>query len=212
MFNKINRITITVVCSLGIVALMLGLFVAQHMNKNRDLSQFHGTVLDKPREVNAFVMTGIDHVLFTNAKLQGHWTMMFFGFTNCGSVCPTTMAELGKMYRILENNGTKTLPQVVMVSVDPERDTLDKLDHYVKAFDPHFYGARGDDHSVSVMTKQMGIAYTKIIPQGHEGLQHYDIEHTGTVILFNPRGELSAFFTMPHQASLMAKDYLLLVS
>ena len=209
-----NRIMITVAGLLGIIALVLGLFVSQQVNlrKSRDLSQFHGTALDKPREVGAFVLTGTDNTPFTNASLQGHWTLLFFGFTNCGSICPTTMAELGKMYHVLEEKKVKTLPHVVMVSVDPERDSLDKLAHYVKAFDPHFYGARGDDQAVKKMTKEVGIVYTKIIRHGHENLQNYDIEHTGTVILFNPSGELSAFFTMPHQASLLAKDYLLLIS
>lgn len=214
MSNQKNHIMITVACLLGIAALVLGLFVAQHINLNRsrELSEFHGTILDTPRAVNAFKLMGIDNVPFNNASLQGHWTIVFFGFTNCGSICPTTMAELGKMYRLLEEKGEKKLPQVVMVSVDPSRDNLKKLEHYVKAFDPHFYGARGDEDSVEEMSNEIGIAYTKIVRQGNEDSSNYDIEHTGTIILFNPKGELSAFFTMPHQAPLLAKDYLLLVS
>ena len=214
MPNKNNRIMITVVGLLSIIALVLGLFISQQLSlsKSRDLGQVHGTVLDTPREVHSFELTGIDNAPFNNASLQGHWTMVFFGFTNCGAICPTTMAELGKMYRLLEEQGAKTLPHVVMVSVDPERDSLDKLNHYVKAFDPHFYGARGDENAVTLMTKEIGIAYTKIVRQGNENSQTYDIDHMGTVILFNPRGELSAFFTTPHQASLLANDYQLLVS
>jgi protein SCO1/2 len=214
MPNKNKRMMMTVVGLLGVIALVLGLFISQQLrlSKSHDLSQIHGTLLDKPRDIHAFELMGIDNAPFNNASLQGHWTMVFFGFTNCGAICPTTMAELGKMYRLLEEEGAKTLPHVVMVSVDPERDSLDKLDHYVKAFDPHFYGARGEDNAVTLMTKEIGIAYTKIVRQGNEHSQTYDIDHTGTVILFNPRGELSAFFTMPHQASLLAKDYLLLIS
>lgn len=214
MLDKNSRIKITVASLLGIVVLMLSFLVLQHvhLNKHRDFSQFHGTVLDVPRDVKAFELTGIDDAPFTNANLQGHWTMIFFGFTNCGSICPTTMAELGKMYRLLEAQRTQTLPIVVMVSVDPQRDSLDKLSHYVKAFEPHFYGARADGDSVRKLTKEIGIAYAKVVSQGSEHSQNYDIEHTGTIVLFNPHGELSAFFTMPHQASLLAKDYLLLVS
>jgi protein SCO1/2 len=157
-------------------------------------------------------LTGIDNAPFTNASMKGHWTMVFFGFTNCGSICPTTMAELGKMYHLLEKKSAKNLPQVVMISVDPERDNLDKLSHYVKAFDPHFYGARGDESAVNAMTKEMGVAYAKIATPTDANPQNYDIEHTGTVMLFNPNGELSAFFTMPHYASSLAKDYLMLAS
>ena len=173
MFNKNNRIMITVVSLLGFVALMLGFFVSQHvsLNKGIDVSQFHGTVLEKPRKVHAFALTGTDHIPFNNASLQGHWTMVFFGFTNCSSLCPTTLAKLGNMYRLLEANQVRPLPQVVMISLDPERDSLDKLDHYVKAFDRRFYGAQGDEASVNKLTKEIGIAYTKIAINGNENLE-----------------------------------------
>lgn len=211
MPNK-KRNAITVIGLLAFVSLFAGFFISQKVqNKRVDPQQFHGTFLDKPRKIQPFVLTGTDNVPFNNASLQGQWTMVFFGFTNCGSICPTTMAELGKMYHLLEKKGVKKLPRVVMVSVDPERDNLDKLSHYVKAFDPHFYGAQGDEDTINAMTKELGVAYAKInLPQ--ENSQKYDIEHTGTVMLFNPKGELNAFFTTPHYASLLAKDYLLLAS
>ena len=214
MLDRKNRITLTVACLFALAALILGIFISQHVREDHviDVQQFHGTYLDKPRAVKAFSLTGIDNKSFNNASLLGHWTMMFFGFTNCGHVCPTTMAELGKMYRLIEDKGVKTLPQIVMISVDPERDSLDKLDHYVKAFHPEFYGARGDEASIAKLSQELGVAYTKMMLKGHDDSQHYDIEHTGTVMLFNPKGELNAFFTMPHQASFLAKDYLLLVS
>ncbi len=137
---------------------------------------------------------------------------MFFGFTNCGYLCPTTMAELGKMYRLLQEEGVKTLPNVVMISIDPDRDNLEKLAHYVRAFDVHFYGARGDEASVKAMTSEMGIAWLKVVNKDAASPDHYDIEHTGTVLLFNPQGELAAFFTSPHDAKLLAKDYMLLTA
>ncbi len=212
MLNK-NRIVIAAIGLIAFLSLFAGFFISQKVqNKSIDVQQFHGTFLDKPRVVQPFSLIGTDSVPFNNASLQGHWTMIFFGFTNCGSICPTTMAELGKMYRLLEKKGIKKLPNVVMISVDPEHDNLDKLSHYVKAFDPHFYGAQGDDDAINAMTKELGVAYAKInLP--HEGdSENYDIEHTGTIMLFNPKGELNAFFTTPHYASLLAKDYLLLVS
>lgn len=211
MPRKNHRMAITIIGLLAFVALVAGLFIAQHVQHRPDAREFHGTLLDKPREVQSFALTGIDEKKFDNASLKGQWTMLFFGFTNCGSICPTTMAELGKMYRVLEKKHVKHLPNVVMISVDPERDTLEKLQHYVKAFDPHFYGARGDDDAINAMTKEMGVAYAKIALMGADQ-ENYDIEHTGTVMLFNPKGKLSAFFTMPHYASLLAKDYLLLAS
>lgn len=210
---KNNRTLITIIGLLAFGALIAGLFTAQSVhNKAIDVRKFHGTFLNKPRKILPFALTGIDNKPFNNTSLKGHWTMVFFGFTNCGSICPTTMAELGKMYRLLQRKGTQELPHVVMISVDPDRDNADKLTQYVKAFDPHFYGASGDENSINAMTQEMGIAYSKIALSGDDDPQHYDIEHTGTVILLNPKGQLSAFFTMPHYASLLAKDYLLLAS
>lgn len=214
MPDKSKRITLTIAILLGIMALSAGLFVSQHMHvkKKIDPNQLHGTLLDQPRPVQAFSLTGVDDNPFNNTSLRGQWTMAFFGFTSCGSVCPITMAELGKMYRLLEDKGVEPLPQVVMISVDPSRDSVEKLGHYVKAFDRHFYGARGDESAIKSMTTEMGIAYLKVARNKTDDDSDYDIEHTGSIMLFNPEGELAAFFTTPHQADLLAKDYMLLIA
>jgi protein SCO1/2 len=203
-----------VVILLALVGLFSGIFVGQHVHfkKKIDVAGFHGTYLENPRSVNQFSLTGVDNKSFDNNSLQGKWTLVFFGFTNCGYICPTTMAELGKMYRQLEENGVKNLPQVVMISIDPERDTQEKLAHYVTSFHPAFYGARGDEQSIKSMTREMGIAYARVESKEQIDPQHYDIQHSGAVMLFNPQGELNAFFTTPHHADLLAKDYMLLVS
>lgn len=214
MNTRIKRVNSTVIALLAIGALFTGLFVSQHIHakKKIDVTQFHGTYLEHPRTVNEFSLTGTDNKMFTNANLQGHWTLVFFGFTNCGYICPTTMAELGKMYRILQDNKIKSLPQVVMISIDPQRDNTEKLNQYVTSFQPDFFGARGEEDAVKAMTKEMGIAYAKVANKEGSDPQNYDIQHSGAVMLFNPQGELNAFFTSPHHANLLAKDYMLLVS
>lgn len=214
MSTQKRRISLTVVALLAFVALMAGLFVSQHVHLKKKIApnQLHGTLLEQPREVNSFSLTGTDNKAFTNASLQGQWTMIFFGFTNCGYLCPTTMAELAKMYRGLEEKAVKPLPEIVMVSIDPDRDSLEKLGQYVKAFNPQFYGARGDETVVKKMTKEMGVAYAKVALPNSEEAGNYDVQHSGAVMLFNPQGELTAFFTTPHKADLLIKDYQLLVS
>ncbi len=214
MKAKINNIQATVAIVLAIGALFTGLFISQHLysKKKIDPSQFNGTYLEHPRTINSFSLIGTDQNNFTNANLQGHWTLVFFGFTHCGYVCPTTMAELGKMYRILENKSVKDLPQVVMISIDPERDSIEQLKSYVTSFQSSFYGARGDEKVIKAMTREMGIAYAKVANKEASDLQNYDVQHSGAIILFNPQGELNAFFTSPHHAELLAKDYMLLIS
>lgn len=210
--NKINRVRFVIFMAL-VFAVLSGFWLSQHMysRKKINISQFHGTYLEHPRPVNKFVLTGIDHKIFDNSSLQGHWTLVFFGFTNCPYLCPTTMAELGKMYRILEDKKIQDLPQVVMISIDPGRDNLEKLGNYVHSFQAAFYGASGSEEALQAMTREMGIAYTKM-NNHEEDAQNYDIQHSGAIILFNPQGELNAFFTTPHHANLLAKDYILLIS
>lgn len=211
---KIKGVTLTVSILLALASLFAGIFVSQHLHfkKKIDAAQFHGTYLENPRTINQFSLIGTDQKPFENTNLQGQWTLVFFGFTNCGYLCPTTMAELGKMYRILEEKGVKKLPRVVMISIDPDRDNLDKLGNYVKSFNSTFYGARGEEDSIKLMTREMGIAYAKVINKENDDPKIYDVQHSGAVMLFNPQGELNAFFTTPHHADLLAKDYLLLVS
>jgi len=213
MLNKKNRIGITVSVLLAIVGLIFGLFVSQYVHRTHqiDTSQFHGAWLDKPRELSAFHLMQTDETVFDNQSLLGHWTMVFFGFTTCPSVCPTTMVELSKMFRLLEKNSVMPMPRVILVSLDPETDSLGKLKEYVTAFNPNFLGARGvDDAAVKTMAQEIGIAYTKVYSSENE--QKYTIDHTGTIMLFNPEGNLTAFFTMPHQAKELAKDYQLAVA
>lgn len=211
---KVKGVTFTVVILLALVGLFSGIFVAQHVHfkKKIDVAKFHGTYLENPRTVNQFSLIRTDQKIFNNASLQSQWTLVFFGFTNCSYLCPTTMAELGKMYRILETKGVKDLPQVVMISLDPDRDDQEKLEHYVTSFHSAFYGARGEEPSIKAMAREMGIAYAKVIDNNSTDAQNYDVQHSGALMLFNPQGELNAFFTTPHHADLLAKDYMLLVS
>ncbi|EHL29498.1 SCO family protein [Legionella drancourtii] len=211
---KAKGVAFTVVILLALAGLFSGIFVGQHMHfkKKIDVANFHGTYLENPRTINQFSLTGTDQKTFDNASLQNQWTLVFFGFTNCGYLCPTTMAELGKMYRTLESKGVKDLPHVVMISIDPDRDDQEKLGKYVTSFHPAFYGARGDDIAIKAMTREMGIAYAKIMDKDSNDPKNYDVQHSGALMLFNPQGELNAFFTTPHRADLLAKDYMLLVS
>lgn len=181
------------------------------MRKQAAQAAFHGTLLSVPRSVQDFALTGTDGTPFTQNNLKKHWTMMFFGFTRCGFVCPTTMAELGKMYRILESDQVAPLPQVMMVSIDPTRDDLPKLRQYVTAFHPKFQGARGSEEMTRAMTHALGVAYAKIEKNPNAPATEDDIEHTGAIMLFNPDGNLAAFFTTPHQAKNLADDYQLLL-
>ncbi len=201
---KKNKVSMTVALLVGLVAMLAGIFIAQHMNvKTHDrFNEFNGTLLKKPRMISNFKLIGIDGQPFTQDSLKGSWTLLFFGFTHCEGVCPTIMAELAKTQHLLEDQGAKSYPKMMMISLDPKRDSLDRLKHYVQSFNPNFFGARGREQNVEALAKNLGIAYSRATGD--------NIEHTGTIILFNPQGQLIAFFTAPYQAASLAHDYLLL--
>lgn len=164
---------------------------------------FHGTILEKPRGILPFTLTGIDGRKFNNASLKNEWTLVFFGFTKCRYLCPTTLAILAKAYRLLEGEKIHPLPRVILVSIDSEHDVLPVLKRYVKGFHPAFYGVRGATEVVQEMALEMGIPYKKMI----SGRLDNDISHSGAVMLFNPSGKLAVFFPAPHDAVTLAEDY-----
>lgn len=211
--NK-KKIGILAIILLALSCLIAGFYTYQFWIYKPKINRtnFHGTYLEHPRPINKFSLDGIDKKTFNNASMHNRWTIVFFGFTSCGYLCPTTMAELGKMYRILEHKKIVNLPQIVMISIDPERDDQVKLAHYVHSFHPQFYGALGDEKTIMAMTREMGVAYTKVYDKKNSDSQNYDVQHSGALMLFNPYGELNAFFTTPHHADLLARDYMLLIS
>lgn len=170
-----------------------------------------GVFLAQTREINDFKLMASDGNSFTKENLKGHWTMMFFGFTNCGMVCPTTMAALGDMYKQLEKDlPLNQMPQIVMVSVDPDRDSVKRMKDYVSSFNSHFIGARAEIAETVALEKQLHIAAAKMQVDG-QGKNQYTINHSAEILLFNPKGQLQAYLSYPHQADQMAKDYKLII-
>ena len=159
---------------------------------------FHGTQLTPARATASFNLIGIDGKPFDNHSLMGQWTLIFFGFTRCNTVCPTTMSELARLYRQLEHLHTKPLPRIVLISLDPTHDTLTELTRFVSAFNPHFYAATGTEQAIATFSQSLGIAYS--------------LNHSATLILFNPAGKIIAYFTAPHQAAVLANDYRFLLN
>lgn len=163
-------------------------------------------VLPTPKMIQPFNLQGTQGQPFTQESLKGHWTFMFFGFTRCASICPTSMAALNQMYKKLQQDKVQSLPQVVFVSVDPERDDKKQVNQYVKTFNKNFVGATGSAEQVSQLTTQLGIMFMKV-NQDTKMKKNYQIDHSGSILLTDPKGELYAIFTMPHDSAKIANDF-----
>lgn len=169
------------------------------------LPTFVATIVPSPRLVHPFNLTDDANKTFTADNFQQHWSVLFFGFTSCDMMCPTTMAELGKFYQLLKDQKVKTMPEVVMISVDPEHDTTAAMHKYVKSFNSNFVGVTGNEKEVEKLTAELGIVYMKAAKTTDE--MAGQINHSGTLVLINPKGEAQAFFSYPHDAKQIASDY-----
>lgn len=202
---KLTKQSKTISLCLLLSGLMFGLWFFQHLN-NRRLDSFQGALLATPRIMPSYQLMGVDGEAFTKEQLKGRWTWIFFGFTSCPQLCPTTLATLARAYQTLETKQVPMLPRIVMISLDPKQDNLKRLGAYVKAFDQHFYGARGDEAVVKVLARDLGVVYQKVsLSKG------YTIDHSGAVIVVNPEGKLQAFLTPPYSVESLVQDHLLLI-
>lgn len=138
-------------------------------------------------------------------SLRGRWHFVFFGFTHCPDVCPGTLADLAGAWERLEAQGVAGDTGMLFVSVDPARDTPERLAGYVTHFHPDFTGATGERRAIDRLTDALGIAYTL---HDQDGGDDYRVDHSAAVLLINPEGRLQAVFQPPHGRQVLAEDYL----
>ena len=149
-------------------------------------------LFDTPRDVGDFSLTDHRGLSFTQDDLTDHWTLIFFGFTHCPDICPTTMAELAELKSQLADTEASDA-RVVMLSVDPARDTPDRLAQYVPYFHPDFIGVTGEFADILSVAQRLNAPFRKVSePDGG-----YQMEHSANVMLMNPRGDYHGFFRAP---------------
>jgi protein SCO1/2 len=131
----------------------------------------------------------------TQDALKGHWSLVFFGYTYCPDVCPTTLAELNRAAKHI----TKDDLEVILVSVDPSRDTPKQLKTYIEYFNPKFQAWSGEESVLATLARQLHIFFQK----SGEG-ENYLMDHSSQVVLVNPEGEYQGYFTEPLNPDEMA--------
>jgi protein SCO1/2 len=185
--------------ALGVIAaLVLGL------GRSDDPPSIAGFVYPEPKAISPFSLSTQDGRPFDIESLRGKWSFVYFGYTYCPDVCPTTLAELARARTLLEQAGADAATQYVFVSIDPQRDTPQRLAQYVAFFDRTFLGATGSDEALSGLTRQIGVAYA--FPEGKKG-DRYAVDHSSIVALFDPDARLHAVFTPPQEAQGIAEGF-----
>jgi len=161
------------------------------------------TLYPAPRPLPPFELTAQDGSRFDGARLRGHWSLLLFGFTSCADACPTTLLELAAARRSLADLPAALAPQVVLVSVDPARDTPARLADYLRHFDAGFIGLTGAPATLAGLAARLGVA----VQRGAVVEGSYTVDHGATVFLVDPQAAVTAIFPLPHRARAIAADY-----
>jgi len=182
------------------VALALGVFVAVRMQTPAEpISAF---VLPTPTPLPEFALVNQQGEDVTSEAFRDHWSLVFFGFTHCPDICPTTLQILSTARKALADNGQDPLPRIVLVSVDPERDTPELMARYMGYFGDNNLGITGSLDEVKKLTKGLGIFFAK--QPGNE--ENYSVDHSAAVLVVNPDAKFHALFSGPHQVENYVND------
>ncbi|REL34009.1 SCO family protein [Thalassotalea euphylliae] len=171
----------------ALVSLVCGVFIYQAINQ----PELPKTALyyQQPRTVEPFSLTSHTGDAFTKQELSGQWSWVFFGYTSCPDVCPTTLQKLNFVYDELKAVTPNT--QVLLVSVDPNRDTVDKLSQYIGYFNNEFRALRGDHGALFPFARNLGLMYAIADDTSQK---NYLVDHSASIVLINPQGEIAAIF------------------
>jgi protein SCO1/2 len=164
-----------------------------------------GTLFTPPRPLPEFSLIDQRGLPFGSARLLGHWSVLFFGYTNCPDFCPTTLTSLAAVEQRLRAAKTAGLPQVIFVSVDAKRDTPAQLAKYVPYFDPDFIGlTAADQPAIEALARRWGVGV--IIQPTPDG--NYSVDHSAAIFVVNPAGKLAAILTGPFSTESLRVDLL----
>lgn len=185
----------------ALIAVVIGVLTAITVGSPKTLKLEQGMLLPKPRPLPEFQLIDSNQQPFGNTQLTGQWSLLFAGFTHCPDVCPNTLALLKGVHRQLDE---QQLPlQVVFISVDPERDTPERLGEYTRYFSPDFVGVTGPLAQLDKLAASAGLVYAKVPGTTTD---NYTMDHSAALVLIDPQARIAAYFTPPFKIETLASD------
>jgi protein SCO1/2 len=171
---------------------VFGLLWKQSRTGSSGLAAAGVLLLPQARPLPALELTNQDGVAIALDTLAGHWTAVFFGYTYCPDICPVTLAQLRQIRSELAPQVRERLA-VVMVTVDPQRDTPQQLKQYLAYYDPAFKGLTGTEQSLQSLARSLSIPY---VPADTRQ-PGYTVQHSGNLALLGPDGQQRGFIRAP---------------
>lgn len=189
----------------AIVAIAAGMLLSRALlDRSGGPTLAKATLIDPARPLPPMAFVDQDGQPFGPEQLRGHWSILFFGFTYCPDICPTTLALLAQVEKKLTDMPAEQRPHIVLVSVDARRDTPERLAQYVKSFSPTFTGiTAGDQAAVEEFALKMGVPVA--ISEQPGG--NYTVDHSAAIFVVDPNGALRALSSTPHEVPIIAEDY-----
>ncbi len=186
------------VAAIALAAAVAGMFLARSLNQPAVVQLESGTALPIPGVLEPFDLIDTTGASVTPAQLQGHPTLVFFGFTYCPDVCPTTLALLADVQKKAQLPGLK----VALISVDPERDTPEQMGKYISSFGGDLIGLTGTAPEIVKAQRSFGVAANRVELAGGG----YTMDHSSTVFLLDSQARKVAVFTPPLRSAAVTRD------
>ncbi|NLY12188.1 MAG: SCO family protein [Gammaproteobacteria bacterium] len=179
-----------------LLAVVIGVLAGSYLTDTKDQSQAIRDagiiILPKSRELPALQLASTTGQHINTQALTDTWSLIFFGYTFCPDICPTTLAELRQLKKLLPEE-VKSKLQVLMVSVDPNRDSTEQLQLYLHYFDPEFIGLTGELSDIQIFSNALSIPF---IP-GDTSKPRYTVDHSGNLAIISPDGRQHGFIRAP---------------
>jgi len=145
----------------------------------------------EPRAIAPFSLTDNKGHVFNQDSLKNQWSLVFLGYTFCPDICPTTMAELNSIYPQLQAIESEFPIEVVFISIDPNRDSIERLNEYIGYFNPNFIAATGEHKALFPFARNLGMMYA--IAESTDN-PNYLVDHSASVVLVNPKAQVIGRF------------------
>lgn len=193
--NK-NSVVALAVFTLLLAGIGFGFFVDREPAPLEFQPQMGVSIISPPVALPDVTLIDEEGAPFNIDGLKGDWSLLFFGYTHCPDVCPTTLSNMNLVAKKLENSGIN----YVFVSLDPKRDTPEKLKEYVRYFNPDFRAISGDKPAIDQLAEAVGVIYDI---EGDGDSDKYNVNHYAAILMIDPKGRLRAHILPPHPTGKM---------
>jgi len=206
MVNKKEFPKGTIILFASLLVLLILIYINQSATKRTIPQDLIAVLRPDAVPLQPFMLIDQSGEPFTEKRLKGKWSFVFFGYTHCPDICPTTMSILKQVNNALKDKHQLASDiQVIFVSVDPQRDNPETLKKYIAFFNPKFTAVTGYADPLAKFSRQFGAAY---INEATDASNNYLVSHTSSIFLVDPYARIVASFSPPHDVETITSQYL----